>query len=103
MLQTTWNTVCNAVANLPGNWDGLEPVKEDFPVALRPLEDVPGYLEVTTPSGDTILYLPDGRGSGSLQDWIPEEDWPENWGIQNREWLAPADRGWRLEYRVPAL
>lgn len=86
MITTTWNAIATAVQSLPGNWDGLEPVEEDFPVVLRALEDVPGYLEVTTPDGGTILYLPEGRGSGSLSDWVPADHWPA--GAHDREGIA---------------
>lgn len=99
MLRTTWNTVCNAVANLPGNWDGLEPVAEDFPVVLRRLVDFPGWLEVETPSSrdeygfDTCYVLPDGRAT-SLEDWIPADEWPE--GASNREGIAVPEEIARL-------
>jgi hypothetical protein len=76
MITTTWNALANAVKNL-GDFDGLEPVEKDFPVALTPLVDFPGWLEVEVPSDrdeygfDTAYTLPDGRAT-SLSDWIPE-------------------------------
>jgi hypothetical protein len=88
-ITTTWNTLCSVVRDLPGNWDGLELVEEDFPVALRPLQDFPGWLEVEVPSSrdeygyDTCYVLPDGRAT-SLSDWIL--DWPK--GARDREGIA---------------
>ena len=84
---TTWNTVCHAVTNLDGIFDGLDPVERDFPVELIPLEDFPGYLEVARPGGDTIYTLPDGRAT-ALSNWIVP--FPE--GTQDREGIAiPAE------------
>ena len=64
---TTWNAVC--AANLDGNFDGLDPVEDDFAVSLFPLAAHPGHLEVARPGGDTIYFLPDGRAT-ALSDWI---------------------------------
>jgi hypothetical protein len=100
-ITTTWNTLCSVVRDLPGNWDGLELVEEDFPVALRPLQDFPGWLEVEVPSDrdeygfDTCYVLPDGRAT-CLSDWIPElrdriPELEEN-ALYDREGIAvPAD------------
>ena len=84
---TTWNAVAEAAQELPGNYDGLDPVEDDFAVSLFPLAAHPGYLEVARPGGDTIYFLPDGR-STSLRDWVVP--FPE--GAQDREGIAvPAD------------
>ena len=81
-LDLSWNVIAAAC-----DGDGLDPIEEDFPVALIPLEDFPGWLEIARPGGDTIYILPDGR-STSLRDWIVPFPEPS----RDREGIAvPAD------------
>jgi hypothetical protein len=68
-LDLSWNAIVAAAGELDGNFEGLDPVEKDFPVALVPLEDFPGYLEITRPNGDTIYCLPAGYGT-CFRDWI---------------------------------
>lgn len=87
MKTTTWNTVCAATNHLDGYYDGLDPVKRDFPVEMIALEELPGYLEICRPGGDTIYTLPDGRAT-ALSNWIV----PFPAGARDREGIAvPAD------------
>jgi len=81
-VASTWNQVAQAVKNLPGNWDGLEPQEKDEEVLLTGLDSpvveqpIMGWLEILIRNDygrwESVQTLPDGR-STTLQDWLPPE------------------------------
>lgn len=83
IFHTTWNAVARAVQHLDGNFDGLTPAEDDFDVALYPLDDHPGHLEVARTDGDTIYGVPAGDAT-SLSDWI----YPYPADVRDREGIA---------------